>query len=1803
MCVTSPDIFVQEAKHNNLKAIDFSITPGELTVITGLSGSGKSTLLFDVLHAEGQRRYVETFSPYVRQFLDTLPRPKVKNIVNARPSIAVEQKNSIRNSRSTVGTMTDLCDYFKVWFSEVAQLHDPENGDLITSLNTSEILSELIRKYPKKIGFFCFKVPKPEQINHKDFLSFLKKSGFSRIFHDGNLSKVESIRNLPQSINEVFVIIDRIKIEKGQKKRLIEAIDLILEHGKGVGEIKSLEGKTMETIVRGLRSKVNHKLFKPAKPNLFSFNSPQGACPKCKGFGKTISIDRNRVIPDDSISLKKGAIKAFNGKIYGHCKEDLFIYCKEEGIDIDRPYRNLTQRQKDLIWYGEKEYEEESSMWYGVERFFSWVERKTYKMHVRVFLSKYRGYFVCSDCNGTRMRREAEFWKWKKFTLPELYSKTVGELLSILPKAKNNSRSKDSIALEGIRTRLGYLNEVGLSYLTLDRLSKTLSGGETQRVNLTTCLGSSLTDALFALDEPTIGLHPKDIGKLVEVLKKLADAGNCVCVVEHDEQVIRSADRVIEIGPKQGTSGGEIIFNGSVPELLKSKRSITAACLRKKIHSYSSQEEKDVSQLNGGLLKVRNATLHNLENFAVDLPLGKFVGIAGVSGSGKSTLINEIIFKTLSLDSESENVFSEKQFDDVILIDQNTISKTPRSNAILYADGWSPIKEALGRTEEAKKLGYFASDFSFNSGNGRCEECMGLGYEIVEMQFLSDIQTPCSYCNGMRFKNDVLEIKLNGMSVFEILSLTVDEAVNQFVQYPKTHKKLRLLQEVGLGYLSLGQPLNTLSGGESQRLKLVKFMGGLSLNKKHSILLIDEPSTGLHMKDVEVLVCALKSIVESGNSLFVIEHNPQILSNADWILELGPGAGKEGGRVTKNCSQDSYRIYNQGKINPRKKSYLKRTPKSSLKNNQGQRSIEVIGAAENNLCRINLKIPYNKFVVVTGPSGSGKSSLAFDVVFAEGQRRFMDSMSSYARQFMEQMPRPVVDQINGLPPTVSIQQRITRGSRKSTVGSITEITQYLRLLYAKIGTQLSIHTKKPLQKASLFEIQSNVRKQLKGMLKEVNSECILLSPLVNGRKGHHKPIVNWAFEKGFEEVRCDGVFYSTENFPGLDRYRIHDVEAVIVRWSKVPSVAQIKSFVQHALDIGNGRCLITNIENNEEIWHSTNRVDVQTGISYPELEPSYFSWNSAKGRCPCCKGYGRIFDWMKDDLPAKDDWWNIKDGDICPECDGQRIGEIARNVVLYNQTGNALSLPQILALTPDQLTNFLKQLKVEDFQKPIVESTIPEITERLKFMGNVGLSYLTLDRETSSLSGGEAQRIRLAGQLGSNLSGVLYVLDEPSIGLHPSDNRMLLGSLRNLQKKGNSLLVVEHDQETIDQADCLIEIGPEAGVNGGRLVSLKEGIHITDKSHSNASLNCKEFHHFFSNGVRMIPSGIKNLKSKNWLRLRRANYRNIKGVSVDIPIGLITVCCGVSGSGKSSLIRGIILKEVKKSIAERKTTIEGTKGVLKNGNIFGKVIEVDQHPIGKTSRSAPVTYLGAWDRIRTLFSQLPESKTRGYAASTFSFNVKGGRCEHCKGNGKIKLEMSFLPDSYVTCSYCKGSRFNPETLALKWNQKNISEILDLTMEEASRFFEFDHFLFNTFKLMTETGLGYLKLGQPSPSLSGGEAQRLKLASELVKSIDKSRLSNRPKSKPTLYILEEPTIGLHHKDRIKLFRLLRRLVDEGNTIIVIEHDVDLIANADYVVEMGPNGGVHGGKCIFQGTPEKLINSKISRTAPFIRKFKS
>ena len=1790
-------IKVVGASENNLKNINLELYPGQLIVFTGLSGSGKSTLLFDVLHAEGQRKYVETFSPYVRQFLETLQRPKVDEIKNIRPSIAVEQKNTIRNSRSTVGTMTELCDYFKVWFSQVACFFDPKSGEELRH-ETSESLANK-RIETKENDIFGFIAKRPENLASKDFLTFLIQAGHARGLHQKNYLHLEKLIHSGWDANEIFVVVDRIASKKENKSRITEAISLAIKHGHGIGEVRDGEGKRTSFLYEGLRSPSTGLKFSTATPSAFSFNSPIGACPKCKGFGRIIEIDPGLVIPNPKLSLREGAIKAFSGKVYGHCQSELIEACKLNKISIDKPWQKLSQKEIRLIWYGDPGYQEGNQKWYGIRSFFDWVEKKTYKMHVRVFLSKYRGYSECPECKGNRLKPESLNWKWNTFTLPELYRLPIDELHSLISNYEITGDPKLELAIESIKTRLSYLQDVGLGYLSLDRSAKSLSGGETQRVNLTACLGASLTDTLFALDEPTIGLHGSDIGKLTSILRALADAGNCVCVVEHDEQIIKSADKVFEIGPEPGVNGGRISFEGSVKQLCRSVKSTTGRWLsRNFIPDYLKKPKRKILKKNDSL-QVKGASCHNIDNLSAVIPLSKLVCIAGVSGSGKSTLAYNIIYSGLTNPGKGMNVHSDVDFEDIVLIDQSSVVRSPRSNPALYSDAWSPIKEAFGRSESAKRLGFSASDFSFNSGSGRCDVCNGLGYEIVEMQFLSDIQIPCNQCGGKRFKDEILAVYYDGLNILDVLKLTIDQAVIRFKHFPKTNRKLSSLKQVGLGYLTLGQPLNTLSGGESQRLKLVKYMTTLKRGLSPSLLIIDEPTTGLHLEDVNQLMDSLQSIVDTGHSLLVVEHHPHVLAQADWIIEMGPHSGKEGGELVASgtphkisqLKTQTGAILNN-KNNPETVKKVKRKKSNHRTNN----NLDIKGARENNLQNISIKIPKNKFVVVTGPSGSGKSSLAFDVVFAEGQRRFMESMSSYARQFVEQIGKPSVDRISGISPTVAIEQRATRGTKKSTVGSITEVAQHLRLLYARVGTQLSVKNGRPLSIASATEISKQIEKLFFKTKPTKQNPLLLLAPIVSNRKGHHKPIVNWLREKGYDVVRCDGKFLKTQSFEGLDRYRLHDIEVLLESWTEIPSKTILEKCIKDSLQLGNSRCLI--VSKNEKInnWYSTSRVDSSNGESYPELEPSLLSWNSSRGWCSFCRGYGKIYQWMKDDLPATGKWWQMEEGQLCSECNGERLNPIGRNVVLYNKTNKQNSMPQLLKLSPDLIISFLQEVNLEKRLESVAGAIIPEIIERLQFMKKVGLEYLSLDRETSSLSGGEAQRIRLAGQLGSNLSGVLYVLDEPSIGLHPKDNQKLLTSLRDLQRKGNSLLVVEHDPKTILQADYLVDIGPNAGSKGGKVIGTGKPMEVLKiKGSSTAAYMREGIVHPILGKWRKLPP-----KKLDWIGLKKINFRNLKNINIEIPMGCLSVCCGISGSGKSSLVRGFIHKAIKEAINAKSNALKLENGKILNGNIFNKSIEVTQNPIGKTPRSTPVTYLGIWDKIRTMISTLPEAKAKGFTPSHFSFNVKGGRCEVCKGAGRIKVEMNFLPNSYITCTECNGHRYREEILGLQWKGKNIAEILDLTFEEASIFFKFDLFLSETFSIMVETGLGYIKLGQISPTLSGGEAQRLKLAAELALGIDKQKYRKLRKVKPNLYILEEPTIGLHTADCKKLILLIQRLVNEGNTVIAIEHDTDIIAEADYLFELGPKGGEEGGEIIFKGTIPQILSSKTSLTGPFIRK---
>ncbi len=1881
-------INLRGVRQNNLKGFDLDLPIGQLTVVTGLSGAGKSSLVFETLHAEGQRRYVETFSPYTRQFMELMDRPKVDSVENIRPSIAIQQSNTVKTSRSTVGTITELCDFFKVWFPNVATLIDPATGEPITDDNPQSIWKKLLNAHKDQTVLIAFPITRPEKFDWSEILQPLSAQGYTRVAlccapSDSTLSasegesqvvgsgkktimRIDELLSSDSSLltphSSLLVVQDRIAINDKTRSRFIEAAQAALTFGKGQIQILDTDGATLAEFTHGLHSPQTGITYRPATAPLFSFNSPIGACEKCKGFGRIIEIDYNLVTPDKSLSVDDGAIRAFQGAVYSESLRDLQRAAKKHKIRTDLPWSKLSKKEILFILEGEPNYKENHNQWYGIYRFFDWLKSKIYKMHVRVFLSKFRSYSRCPDCDGSRLKPEALNWKWNDHTLPDLYQKSVSELLTLLegnaPSLPHSTQGSndgalpptDHSALSEIISRLSFLDHVGLGYLTLDRTSRTLSGGETMRVNLTSCLGSSLVDTLFVLDEPSVGLHARDMDRLISILRRLTDQGNTVVVVEHDEAVMRAADNLIEIGPKPGIHGGQLIFNGDYDRILLSD-TITGRFLSGRETIDPPKKLRNTKK--GPKLSIYGASKHNLKEVDLHIPQQAFVCLSGVSGSGKSTLLNNVIYQNLLAQkglitddpATIKDIDSTLPLSDVVLIDQSPVSKTPRSNPASYSDAWTEIRKLFAKLESAQSAGMMPGHFSFNSGDGRCDTCSGLGYERIEMQFVSDLFVPCQSCDGQRFKPEVLEIQFNALSITEILELDVDDAVVFFADYPKVTRCLTPMIDVGLGYLKLGQPLNTLSGGESQRLKLIRYLGKIAEKSGHALILIDEPTTGLHRADVKRLIGVLQGLVNAGHSLIVIEHNIDILKIADWIVEIGPEAGIGGGQIVAQgkpsdiaktkCETAAYLRDALAGTTPLPSAELKvAEPKST--DNAPPHSLTVRGAREHNLKNISCEIPHNKISVITGVSGSGKSSLAFDIIFAEGQRRFMESMSAYARQFVEQMPRADVDELHGIAPTVAIEQRVTKGTRKSTVATITEVAQHLRLLYARIGIQHSPSS----GEAVISQSEGALLKRLKTILAESNAKQLhLCAQLVRGRKGHHQPLADWASDHGYETLRIDGQLVPISQFQKLDRYSEHDIELVIAdlnggKRSVVSAKAEggndraLSSTLKEALKLGKGTAFLLNSKNEIVSWLSTKRTDPITGEAFPELDPKNFSWNSARGWCASCRGYGQIFDWMsKDEAAAIDVPDGVEDGDTCPDCNGARLNPLSRAVKLplktsnnqQRSTNNAVSLPELMALTPNELIDTLKRVKTDQRSGPVLDELLPEIEERLRFMDRVGLNYLGLDRATATLSGGEAQRIRLAAQLGSNLSGVLYVLDEPSIGLHARDNEQLITALEQLRDRGNTLLIVEHDEDTMKHADQIIDIGPAAGIHGGEIVACGTLAQLRkNKASITGKYLRKSMPHPLRGACRELPaqwSPRKKKSNEQWISLEGAALRNLKGFDVQIPKQRLTAICGVSGAGKSTLTRDLLKPLVESAIeiksaklTPKQTSHLFNEGSSKSGMVFKalhgaetvrKVIEVDQSPIGKTPRSTPATYIGAFDIIRDIYASLPEARARGYSAGTFSFNTKGGRCETCKGAGRLKLEMNFMPDTYVTCEDCNGRRYGAELDELRWNGKNIADALLMSFEEAAEFFSFHTGLKGLLEAMVETGLGYIALGQYSPTLSGGEAQRLKLVSELAKGMPTYKERQYDKGQGNLYILEEPTIGLHLSDVERLIELLHRLVDKGHTVVVIEHHLDVIADADYLVEIGPNGGDAGGELLYQGAVEGIKQTKASVTAPFLK----
>ena len=1781
-------IVIRGARQNNLKNLSLALPANELIVVTGVSGSGKSSLVFDTLYAEGQRRYVETFSPYARQFLERMDKPQVDAIEGIPPAIAIDQTNPVRTSRSTVGTMTELNDHLKLLFARAAQLHCRGCGKPVRRDTPQSIFDAL----PREKVTITFPVPIPKNFTEKEVEELLQRQGYTKL------------RSRSKTLIEV--VQDTVRPGTTEQSRVMDAIDAALRFGQGRLAAYEEKGVRPYLFSIALHCADCDIAYSEPTPAAFSFNSPLGACDTCRGFGRVIGVDYGLVIPDESKSLREGAIKPWQTPSFKECQTDLARYVKKRGVPMDLPWREMAPEHRAWVLEGDADWESWKKSWpgkwYGVGRFFKWLESKAYKMHIRVLLSKYRAYTECTACGGARLKPDALLWRLGGRTIRELMLMPVGDVQRFFAALKLPAPLDEAadLLLGEIRTRLGYLGEVGLGYLTLDRQSRTLSGGEVQRINLTTALGTSLVNTLFVLDEPSIGLHPRDMGRVIEVMRRLRDAGNSLVVVEHDPQIMFAADRILDMGPGPGERGGEVVYFGS-PAEMQGEGTLTAEYLSGRRRAEAPRAPRKPEKF----VDVLGATEHNLKDLDVAIPLQRLVCVTGVSGSGKSTLVQDVLYAALlkakgkptEAPGRHRALRGAEGIGEVVMVDQSQIGKTTRSNPASYVGAFDAIRELYARAPESKERRYTPGTFSFNSGNGRCPACGGNGFEHVEMQFLSDVYLRCPDCNGKRYRTEVLEVKVRGRSIAEALEMTVSEAVVFFKEQAEVLSRLQPLVDVGLDYLRLGQPVPTLSGGEAQRLKLAghlaEKMGSDPISSK--LFLFDEPTTGLHFEDISKLLRAFRKLLAAGHSLVVIEHNLDVVRAADWILDLGPEGGDAGGQLVCEGTPDTVMRHATSHTGKALREYEQKIGSDPIISQSGKMgsdpisSIRIHNAREHNLKSIDVEIPRQRFTVVTGVSGSGKSTLAFDILFSEGQRRYLESLNAYARQFVQAASRPDVDAIYGIPPTVAIEQRTSRGGRKSTVGTLTEIHHFLRLLFVKLGTQHCPDCDVPIEPQSEDAIAARVMQGHRG------ETVVLLAPLIVNRKGVYTDLAKWAAAKGYSQLRVDGKLLPLRPFPRLDRFKEHSIE-LPVGYTKVSprNEKELRERLARALEFGKG---VVHVQTGKSIQvYSTKRACPSCGRSFQELDPRLFSYNSRHGWCQSCVGTGlqlKDVGWDKErsrtgqEDHVLDSWleWLEVDED-CPACKGHRLNPEALAVRWRGRNIAAYGAEPI-----ERLAALFEGVKLEGRERDIARDLLAELRSRLGFLRDVGLDYLALDRSAPTLSGGEAQRIRLAAQLGSNLRGVCYILDEPTIGLHHRDNRILLDVLEKLESKGNTLVVVEHDEDTIRRAHHVIDLGPGAGKLGGRVIATGTAEALMQQPDSLTG-------RFLANPLRHpLQPRRRVAKGDPAIELDGASLHNLKKVDLRVPLGRLVAITGVSGSGKSTLARDVLHDSLKAG---------GPVGckALKGRKFIERVLEVDQAPIGKTPRSCPATYVGFWDTIRRLFADTSEARMRGWPASRFSFNTKGGRCDACEGQGIKKIEMSFLPDVKVACEVCGGLRFNADTLSVRLRGKTVGEVLAMSVDEGVEFFLAHASIHHALRLLQDVGLGYLTLGQQSPTLSGGEAQRIKLVTELSKvrelgiggsgvggstdlpsSASGGRREKAFNSPRTLYVLDEPTVGLHMADVEKLIRVLHRLVDAGNTVVVIEHNLDVIAEADWLIDLGPEGGDGGGKLVYCGPPEK------------------
>ena len=1874
-------IEVVGARQHNLNDVDVVVPRKALVVFTGVSGSGKSSLAYDTIYQEGQRRFLESLSAYARQFLGALERPDVEAVSGVSPTLSIDQKTVHRNPRSTVGTVTELYDHLRLLMARLGELHCPSCGTTISKLSIDQVAEVLLEGWDLERVQVLGPVVRERKGEYRQEMAKLHQDGWLRARVDGSFIRLEEPPELARYEKHTLeVVVDRLTIQASDRGRLQEALTAAARLGAGVVTVVAASGEREVTFSTDRACPHHPEVALPeVEPRLFSFNVPQGACQECRGLGRVEAFDPGLLL-DTSQPLGE-AFKAFNdeGRL-PFAKFDrgmLESLAEPLGGTLTKPISDWPKRAREKLLHGDPSLrytakirrgsrtEVRDRVWRGL---LPMVERVWHFSRLPS-LARYRVVSRCASCEGERLNAIARAVTFRGTRLPEWVQLTVGEIRARFDgiRLEGEERLVGEQLLHEIRHRLAFLDEVGLSYLTLDRSVATLSGGEAQRIRLAAQVGSALEGVTYVLDEPSIGLHPRDNARLLDALFQLRDRGNTVLVVEHDAQTILAADWVVDVGPGAGRLGGDVVASCSTKAFLRSRKSVTAAYLRGELQIAMPEQRRNPK----GEVRLEGARVHNLQDQDVVFPLGTLTVVTGVSGSGKSSLVFGVLEASYQAWSQHGGVVGcakvsgFEQIDKLIPISQQPIGRTPRSNPATYTGLFTVIRELFAATPESRLRGYAKGRFSFNVEGGRCDACQGAGVKTVEMQFLPSVQVRCDVCNGRRFNEETLEVHWSGHSIHDVLEMTVAEALGTFSAIPRAQRVLQTMVDVGLEYVKLGQPSTTLSGGEAQRVKLATELHRPS--KGSTLYLLDEPTTGLHFQDVGCLLQALQTLVDEGNTVVIIEHHEDVIKTADHLIDLGPEGGASGGRVVAKGTPEE--VLKEDTATGRLLASLPEfqsapaEPETTLASGsrrqraRGSRTLRVTGARQHNLADVSVQIPHGKLTVVTGPSGSGKTSLALDTIFAEGQRQYVESLSTYARRFLGRVERAPVDRLEGLQPAIAIEARNSGHNPRSTVATVTEVHDILRLLWSRVGIPHCTTCGEEVVGHAVSDVVTRLKE-------DVNASGWMLAPLrpaavaAEGRRDALQA-EGWARLCVIDDGQAPREVALDE--PGSVEALASGAWLVLDRLNPARSSrARIAEAVEHGYKKGAG--MVAFVERGKggstHVHRERPSCPVHGPVLEGELTPRHFSFNAHLGACERCGGLGQVRRLREDkmvvtpeaplwealdrrlvsllrrsartvalvhavlalddvspdqpwrelpastrdalmhglgDLPIAIAWsqrWGSTNRQVsedrewpgfvgllnasgrppdglvmrvaCDACGGGRLRAELQAVTVCGQ-----SLPDFMRLTVREAIDVVEAWSFEGQEGEIVARPRLELIRRLTFLRDVGLGYLCLDRSARSLSGGEAQRIRLASQLGSGLTGTTYVLDEPTVGLHPRDTARLLDTLEGLRDLGNTVLLVEHDLDTIRRADHVIDLGPAAGRDGGRVMA--------QGSPAKIARSAKSVTGPWLQGTRRFPARDVRRSRRGQLAIEKPTVHNLRMPEVTLPTGVWVGVSGVSGSGKSSLILDTLRPAVEAHVRGEPKPDVCRRMVLDDE--VNRVVVVNQSPIGGTPRSTPATYCKFFQVIRGLFAATPGARMRGWKPGWFSFNAsKGGRCTICEGRGQILVEMHFLPDVWITCEACRGRRYDAQTLEVRWAGHSIADVLSMRIDEAVEVFANHGKVRRSLEALRDVGLGYLELGQPATTLSGGEAQRVKLASELT-----SRRGH------ALYLLDEPTTGLHPVDVEKLVGVLHRLVDAGHTVVTIEHHLDLLLQVDHLIDLGPEAGHEGGLVVAQGTPEEVAQT--------------